>query len=257
MNVLFIGDIVGPDATAYVARRVPELRQQYALDLVIANGENCAISASTPWQGFGMTTELIDLLLQNGVDVITSGNHGWDGPEAEIVHQHSQVLRPFNMPDVTAGKGNIHLNIAGEDVTILNLGGKSALDEALPVYPAWLSAERKGSVIVDFHSDAAWEKMIFATAVDGTAAAVLGTHTHEPTIPLYILPGGTAYVTDVGMTSPTGSPGGFPLIHFATKYKGGDFSALPPYQMSTGEIVLGAVRLRIEGGKTLDIERIY
>jgi len=101
--------------------------------MIIANGENCAISSSTPWQGFGMTAELVELLLQNGVDVITSRNQGGDGPEAQIVHQHSQVLRPFNMPDVTAGKGILHLNVAGEDVTVLNLGGKSALDEALPV----------------------------------------------------------------------------------------------------------------------------
>jgi 2',3'-cyclic-nucleotide 2'-phosphodiesterase len=204
-----------------------------------------------------MTTELVNLLLQNGVDVITSGNHGWDGPEAEIIHSYPQVLRPFNMSDDTAGKGIIHCRTAEEDVTVLNLGGRSAIDEALPVYPAWLRAERKGSVIVDFHSDAAWEKMIFATAIDGTAAAVLGTHTHEPTIPLYILPGGTAYVTDVGMTSPTGSPGGFPLSHFAAKYKGEDVSELPAYQMSTGEIVLEAVRLLNEDGKTQEIERVY
>jgi 2',3'-cyclic-nucleotide 2'-phosphodiesterase len=82
LNILFIGDIVGPDATAYVAKRVPELRQLHHVDLVIANGENCAITAATPWQGFGMTTELIECLLDSGVDVITSGNHGWDGPEA-------------------------------------------------------------------------------------------------------------------------------------------------------------------------------
>ena len=98
MNVLMIGDIVGPDAVAYVAERLPGLRRDRGVELVFANAENCAVTAPTPYRGFGMTVELVERLLESGVDAVTSGNHGWDGPEAEAVHRHPRVLRPHNFP---------------------------------------------------------------------------------------------------------------------------------------------------------------
>ena len=121
---------------------------------------------------------------------------------------------------------------------------------------AWRMVEQRGTVVIDFHGDAAWEKMIFATAVDGEAAAVLGTHTHEATEALHILPGGTGFVTDVGMTGPTGYPGGFPLWHFAARYRGDDTRTLPPFTLATGPMALGAVLLSIEDGQTRAITRI-
>ncbi len=140
---------------------------------------------------------------------------------------------------------------------MVNLGSKAAaMPDALPVYRAWRDAELRGTVIVDFHGDSAWEKMEFSTAVDGRVAAVLGTHTHEPTINLHILSGGTALVVDVGMTGPSGSPGGFPLTHFAARMRGEAPGSLPPFELAKGPMVLGAVWLRIEGGKTVEIERI-
>ncbi len=257
MNALVVGDVVGPDAAAYLANRLPALRRDHDLDLVVANAENCAITAATPWQGFGMTVDLVELLLGSGVDVITSGNHGWDGPEAEAVHRHPRVLRPYNVPVEAPGKGLVSLEVGGEPVTVLNLASeRGMIDEALPVHAAWRSAARRGTVIVDFHGDSAWEKMIFATAVDGEAAAVIGTHTHEPTAMLHVLPGGTAFVADVGMTGPTGQPGGFPLAHFAAKYRGADWRALPPFALARGPMTLGAVLLRIERGATREIRRI-
>jgi metallophosphoesterase (TIGR00282 family) len=252
-----IGDIVGPDAVTYLAERLQGLRQAYDVDLVVANAENCAVTAPTPWKGFGMTAELVERLLEGGVDVITSGNHGWDGPEAGVVHRHPRVLRPHNFPDNVVGKGIATLKAGGEPVSVLNLGSDTAaMPEALPVYESWLATGLRGTVIVDFHGDSAWEKMEFATAVDGRVAAVLGTHTHEPTINLYVLPGGTALVVDVGMTGPSGNPGGFPLKHFAAKMRGEDFGSLPPFELATGPMTLGAVWLRIERGRTLEIERI-
>jgi len=113
-NVLVIGDIVGPDAVAYLAGRLPELRLAYDLDLVVANGENCAVTAPTPWTGFGMTLDLVDLLLQSGVDVVISGDHGWDGSEADAVHRHPRVLKPHNVPEGVAGKGVVTLEFGGE-----------------------------------------------------------------------------------------------------------------------------------------------
>ena len=257
MNVLMIGDIVGLDAVAYLAERLPGLRRDRDVDLVIANAENCAVTAPTPYRGFGMTVGLVERLVEGGFDVVTSGNHGWDGPEADSVHRHQRVLRPHNFPEGVRGKGVATLEIGGEQASVLNLGSSSAaMPGALPPYELWLGAGLRGTVIVDFHGDSAWEKMEFATAVDGKAAAVLGTHTHEPTVNLHVLPGGTALVVDVGMTGPSGSPGGFPLEHFAAEMKGEDPGALPPFELATGPTTLGAVLLRIEDGETLHIERI-
>jgi metallophosphoesterase (TIGR00282 family) len=257
MNVVMVGDIVGPDAVTYLAERLPGLRRDRDVDLVVANAENCAVTAPTPYRGFGMTVELVERLLESGVDVVTSGNHGWDGPEADAVHRHPRVLRPHNLPEGVIGKGVTILEIGGEKASVINLGSATAaMPRALPPYGSWLAAGLRGTTVVDFHGDSAWEKMEFATAVDGEAAAVLGTHTHEPTLNLHVLPGGTALVTDVGMTGPSGSPGGFPLMHFAAQMKGEDPGLLPPFELATGPITLGAVLLRIEDGETLHIERV-
>ena len=113
-----------------------------------------------------------------------------------------------------------------------------------------------GPLIVELHSDEAWEKMIFATAVDGEATAVLGTHGHEPAHHLHVLPRGTALVTDVGMTGPSGAPGGFPLVHFAAKLRGEDWRSLPPYELADGPIELGAVSFDVEDGAVTAIRRV-
>jgi calcineurin-like phosphoesterase len=111
-------------------------------------------------------------------------------------------------------------------------------------------------VIVDFHGDATWEKMIFATAIDGKAAAVLGTHIHEATEALHTLRRRTEFVADVGMTGPSGHPGSFPLAHFAAAYRGDDTRSLRPFALATGPMTLGAVLLRIEDGTSRKITRI-
>ncbi len=256
MNVLVIGDIVGPEAVNYVVHRLPDLRRSLALDLVVANAENAAITGPTPWDGFGMTVEIVARLLESGVDVVTSGNHAWDGPEAEAVHRHPRVLRPHNVPDELPGNGLMAIDIGAETVTVVNLCDRVAEPRALPVYAAWLAAERRGTVVVDFHGDSAWEKMIFATAVDGEAAAVIGTHTHQRTNDLVILPGGTAFVADAGMTGPGGSLTGFSLDHFAARYQRDSWSDLPPFQLAPGPIELGAVWVRIDAGRAVEINRV-
>jgi metallophosphoesterase (TIGR00282 family) len=256
--MLFVGDIVGPEAAAYVAERVSELRREHEVDLVVANAENSAPS------GMGMTVELVELLLASGVDVITGGNHSWDGPEAEDALKYHRVLRPHNVAKTLPGKGVLSVEVSGETFTVLNLAGAAAFGatddaavKALPAYPAWRSVRSHGAIIVDFHSDHVIEKQIFAYAVDGEATAVLGTHTHEPTLPLYVLPGGTALVTDVGMTGPLGGVQGFAPGNFVAglKREGNPF-ALPLPAPAVGPIRLGAVLLRIEGGKTRRIERL-
>ena len=258
MIVLFVGDIVGAQATASVAERVPELRRQHGVDLVIANAENCAPT------GLGMTVELVELLLENGVDAITGGNHSWDGDEVEEVLAHPLVLRPHNLAEGVPGTGLVFLEAAGETVTLLNLADEGALGktravagELLPSYACWAAAERRGTVIVDFHGEHVIEKQIFAGAVDGEAAAVVGTHTHEPTLPVYVLPRGTGFVTDVGMTGPLGGVQGFAAETFVAALKEtGDYfgHGIPP--VATGPIRLGAVLLELEDGRTTRIERL-
>lgn len=152
MNVMMIGDVVGPDAVAYLAEHLPELRREHDVDLVVANAENCAISGPIPRGGFGMTLGLVERLFAGGVDVITSGNHGWDGPEARAVHRHLKVLRPHNFPADAVGKGAVTLDVSGETACVLNLGSRSAaMPEALPVYESFVAAGLGGTIVVDFH----------------------------------------------------------------------------------------------------------
>jgi len=256
MHVLFIGDIVGPAAATYVVERLPEIRQKYAIDLVIANAENGSVSGPNPASGFGMSMALISLLFENGVDVITSGNHAWDSPEAQRVLEHSRVLRPYNLPEGRSGKGMTVVEVRNEQVTILNLADTEAILEALPIYPSWLSAPIIGTTIIDFHGGSALQKQAFAYAVDGKVAAVLGTHTHEPTLLLHQLPYGTALVTDVGMTGPSGGALGMDPQYFIAEMQGTPRSTLSPFTLAKGAMMLGAVVLRIEYGRTRAIERI-
>lgn len=267
MNVLFFGDVVGPEAARWLAGRLPGLRREHAVDLVVANAENCAVTGPSPMNGFGMTSELVELLLSSGVDVITGGNHSWDGPDTKEVLAHPRVLRPHNVPGDTLGKGVLETETADGPITVLNLisetaklPGKLAPDPS-PPYEAWRSF-RDGIlqhlILVDFHGDSAWEKMSFATAVDGEAAAVLGTHTHDPTARCHLLPGGTAFVAEVGMTGRLGwTGGGFVPGHFAAALRGEDLSFLPPYELTTGPMTLGAVLLGLKGNKAVAVERVF
>lgn len=258
MIVLFFGDIVGEEATAYLAQRVPELRREHGADLVIANAENCAPN------GLGMAAKQVEWLFDSGVDVITGGNHSWDSPESVEALEHPMVVRPCNLAAGAAGRGVVHVEAAGETVTVLNLadacsmkGAKAVARLWQPAYASWVTADKRGTVIVDYHGDHVIEKQIFARAVDGEAAAVLGTHTHEPTLPLQILPAGTALVTDVGMIGPTGGVQGFAYDGFVTGLKrtGNPFSEPLPTPLE-GPIALGAVLVEIEGRTARRLERI-
>jgi metallophosphoesterase (TIGR00282 family) len=254
--VLFIGDIVGPRAAAWVAERLPLLRDAYDVDVVIANAENCAPS------GTGTSAHSVDLLLSQGVDVVTGGNHSWEGDDADITLSYSQVLRPANASAALPGRGLVTIDAGGEDLTVLNIAdvralGPDARDGATPPYLSWLDADRRGTTIVDFHGDHVLEKQVFAYAVDGEAAAVLGTHSHEPTLPLHILPQGTGFVTDVGMTGPLHGVQGFDHRRFVAGLKlDGRYLAPPLPTPGAGPIAFGAVVLEIAGGRTTRMERV-
>ena len=201
MRFLAIGDIIGRPGRACLTRLLPALRQEYALDLVIANGENAA-------GGLGLTPETAREILAAGVDVITSGNHIWAHREIipDLEGDDLPLLRPLNYPPGVPGRGFlIH-----PQAIVVNLIGRTfmgnydcpfrAMDSLLAGLP-----ERPRVVIVDFHAEATSEKMALGRYLDGRVSAVLGTHTHVGTIDTRILPGGTAYVTDIGMTGPVDS----------------------------------------------------
>lgn len=258
MIVLFFGDIVGEEATEFLAERLPELRARHRADLVIANAENSAPN------GLGMAAKQTELLLGSGVDVITGGNHSWDSEESVGVLEHPAVIRPYNVGASVPGRGVVQLAVSDDAVTVLNLADACAMRSVRavagtwrPAYEGWVQAPKRGTVIVDYHGDHVLEKQIFARAVDGEAAAVLGTHTHEPTLPLHILPGGTAFVTDVGMVGPTGGVQGFVYHSFVTGLRtvGNPFApGVPPPLL--GPITIGGVVLEMTDGRTTRLERL-
>lgn len=267
MKVLFIGDIVGAESARWVAARLPQLRSELEIDWVVVNGENCVVTGPLPQDGFGLTVEIVDELLAGGVDVITGGNHSWDGPDVERVLCYDEVVRPANV-DETLGQGIVTLKSGDDALTVVNLLSPSAAlpgmraPQPRPLWSSWQHLQGNetlsGDVLIDVHGESAWEKASFATALDGQVAAVLGTHTHDPTLRGHVLPGGTGYVTEVGMTGRLGfTGGGFNPAHFAAALRGEDITALPPYELATGPLALGAVMVVLDGqGGAHTVERV-
>jgi metallophosphoesterase (TIGR00282 family) len=256
MRVLFIGDVVGPRAVEWLAERLPGLRAEHGVDLTVVNAENCGADAAS------MTVEGVERLLAAGADVITGGNHAFDGAEVEAVLTHERVLRPFNVAEAVPGRGTLMLRAAGEAVRVLVLADRDALDFAPPFarmtrdpYAAWSALAPGPTTIIDMHAQSVTAKQGLAYALDGQVAAVLGTHTHEPTLPLHLLAGGTALVTDVGMTGPSGGPQGMDAQAVVAHVRGLLATELAPGP-ADGEIVLGAVVLEIHDGVTRSLTRL-
>ena len=201
-RLLFIGDIVGRPGRELVRRAVPALVAHHQIDLVIANVENAAA-------GFGVTPDIADDLLSFGVQVMTGGNHTWDKKEIlPYFATQPRLLRPANMPAGTAGTGRCVTRAAnGAPVAVINGMGRvfmTAIDDPFRVLVdeiTAVSAEAK-IIFVDFHAEATSEKVAMGWHLDGRVTAVVGTHTHVQTADDRILPKGTAYLTDVGMTGP-------------------------------------------------------
>jgi calcineurin-like phosphoesterase len=257
MRLLFVGDVVGPEVVAYLARRLPALRQELGVDLTLVNAENCGPT------GVGMTMALVERLLDAGADVVTAGNHAFEGSEVEPVLAHPRVLRPLNLADGVAGRGQITVDTGSGAATVLVLADRGALalapklaERARSPYRAWSDVDPNGTVIVDFHGESVMQKQAFAHAVDGRVAAVLGTHTHEPTLHLDILAGGTALVTEVGMTGARTGIQGFEPRRFVEIVRGAAAETAAPPCPAIGPITLGAVAVDIEGGVAHRVRRI-
>ena len=202
MKILLIGDIVGRPGRVIVEQEVPRLREELAIDLVVANCENAA-------GGAGITPSIADDLFRVGVDVLTSGNHVWRKREAfELLKLDHRVIRPANYPDGAPGSGStIVETLSGEKVGVLNVMGRVFME---PLDCPFRTAERELArlklvtpiIIVDMHAEATSEKVAMGWFLDGKVSCVFGTHTHIPTADERVLPQGTGFITDVGMTGP-------------------------------------------------------
>jgi len=252
MRVLFFGDIVGEQTVKQLARYLPQWRQQYNIDLVIANIENSVVShPENPWYGFGISLDTVELLSAAGVDVMTGGNHSWDAPNPELVMSHPKVLRPLNVADELPGKGLLLLERLGQPVAVVNLMAASAVGRRYTTTNPLLALEsceipQNSLLIIDFHAESPTEKWTLARALDGRAIAVMGTHTHEPSLLLHRLPGGTFFVVDVGMNGPSGGVVGMAPDYFIQKLR--DEKISHSFSLATGALQLGAVIFDVKEG---------
>ena len=202
MRILFIGDVVGRSGRNAVLERLPKLIADWKLDLVVLNGENAA-------GGFGITEAIYNELIDAGCDAVTLGNHAWDQREALVfIERAPRLIRPINYPAGTPGRGAAMIETrGGKRVLVINAMGRifiEPLDDPFAAIERELSAcalkSGADAIVIDFHAEVTSEKQAMGYFADGRASLVVGTHTHAPTADHRILPGGTAFMSDVGMT---------------------------------------------------------
>jgi len=223
MRILFCGDLVGRSGRDVVIERLPALRRDLGLDLVVVNGENAA-------GGFGISQKICDELYKAGADCITTGNHVWDQKETiSFIGSDPRLLRPINFPAGTPGKGSgVYQTARGKKVLVANVMARlfmDPLDDPFQAADQLLKAHRMGgnvdAIVIDFHGEATSEKMAMGHFLDGRVSLVVGTHTHVPTADHMILTKGTAYQTDAGMCgdydSVIGMEKSIPVARFTKK----------------------------------------
>jgi len=255
MNILFIGDIVGSPGREAIKKLLPGLIKEYRLDFVIANAENAA-------GGSGITPKIAEELFGYGIDVLTSGDHIWKKRDIfEIINQDERILRPLNFPSGTPGRGfNVYKTKGGDKIGVMNVNGRVFMDALECPFRAALSAQEELSketniIIVDIHAEATSEKIALGWYLDGKVSAVLGTHTHIQTADERILPKGSAYLTDAGMTGPYDSVIGRKIEDVLERF----LTSIPTrFEVAQENIQLHGAVLDIdeETGKARSIERI-
>jgi 2',3'-cyclic-nucleotide 2'-phosphodiesterase len=259
VRILFIGDIFGRPGRHIVRERLRELVDRYGVDLVVANGENAA-------GGFGITPQLAEELLELGIEVITTGNHVWDKREIMDYFETAngggparRVLRPANYPAGLPGWG-VYEGRTGTGVpyAIINLQGRVFMtnnDDPFRAADQLLERIQAKVIVLDFHAEATSEKVAMGWYLDGRVTAVLGTHTHVPTADERILPQGTAYLTDVGMTGPYDSVIGVQKEQIIARF----LKNLPMrFEAATGNVKLCGVVIDCDPatGRANSIERV-
>jgi metallophosphoesterase (TIGR00282 family) len=256
MQILFVGDVVAKGGRKALFTALRDFETSWDIDLVVVNGENAA-------GGFGITRPVLEEFFEHGVDVVTTGNHAWDKREAlEFIDSEPRLLRPHNYPAGTPGSGWwVATARNGERVGVLNTMGRVFMhpdldcpfrcaDEVLSRRPADVSV-----VLVDFHGEASSEKMAMGWYLDGRVSAVVGTHTHIPTADERVLPGGTAYISDVGMTGCYNS-----IIGMKTEGSLNRFLSKLPERMepASGPATVCAVLIDVDEttGRSREIQRL-
>lgn len=255
LKVLVIGDIVGSPGRSAASSIIPQLKKEYDLELIIANGENAA-------GGSGVTPKVAKELFSFGIDVITTGDHIWKKREVvEIIDAEARLLRPANYPSGAPGKGKVVLKgKSGFDIGVVNLLGRVFMQPVDCPFAAVRTAvsELKAKtpiIIVDIHAEATSEKLAIGWYLDGLVSAVLGSHTHVQTADERVLPKGTAYITDLGMTGPFDSVLGRRVEQILERF----ITGMPTrFEMADENIQLQGVVIDIDPktGRAHSIERI-
>lgn len=255
MKLLFIGDVVGSPGRNILKQYLPRLKQKYNPIITIVNGENAA-------GGRGITEKIYKELLDAGTDVITMGNHTWDNKEIfDFIDEAKQLVRPANFPEEAPGQGSLLFQINGYKIAVINLQGRTflpSIDCPFKKADELVQKYRKLTpyIFVDFHAEATSEKQALGWFLDGKATAVIGTHTHVQTADNRILPKGTAYMTDVGMTGPYDGILGMKPDAVITKF----LTSLPVrFEVLNGRAQLCGICITIdeETGAALATERIF
>ena len=255
MKILAVGDIVGESGVRKLKENLPKIKKEKNIDFVITNGENSA-------GGMGITEKNFKEILSAGTDVVTMGNHTWGKKDIFNFIDEPQLLRPGNYPKGVVGKGYGIYGCNGKRIAVMNLMGRVDIN-ILTENPFIIAKEtveelqEKADIIaLDFHAEATAEKIAMARYLDGKITLIFGTHTHVQTSDEQILPRGTAYITDLGMTGPKNSVIGMDINASIKRFE----TTLPEkYKLADGECILNAVVFTIddETNKVTEIERIY
>ena len=254
MNILMVGDVFGEPGRAALTKHLPRLRQEHAVDFCVVNIENAA-------SGFGVTPQMARQALEQGADVLTSGNHIWDRKEiVEYIAKENLLLRPANYPAGTPGAGYVTIKAGPHKVAVLNLMGRVFMhpidcpfrkaDEIVPEL-----RRETPIVLVDMHAEAKSESVAMGWYLDGRVSAVVGTHRHVQTADERVLPGGTAYITDLGMTGPTDGVIGVDRELILQRF----VSQMPVrFEPAKGPAALHGVLIAVdpESGRASDIRRL-
>lgn len=255
MKILFIGDIVGAYGRAIVKHVLPEVRKEFSPDFIIANGENSA-------HGYSITEKIYNELLEMGIDAITMGNHMWE--KKEMVSKISfldKIVRPANFPPGVPGKDHLVVDRKGVKIGIVNLLGRvfmqcmdcpfQAAEKLIPKI-----RERATIIIVDMHAEATSEKCAMGYFLDGKVSAVIGTHTHVMTADERVLPGGTAFLSDLGMVGAQDSVIGMNKEQILKRFVTQMPEKFEPTESGPGLFNAVILKIDAESGKTLEIKRI-
>lgn len=254
ITALFLGDVIGQAGARAVFAHLKQIAKRVSADVVVVNGENAA-------EGFGLTVEAVSALFDAGATVITTGNHIWQQREVlPLLNDEPRLLRPANYPAGVPGHGHCIVEVPGTRIAVMNFQGRKRMPAIDCPFRKAAELVRTVSretrvILVDFHAEATDEKEAFAQHLDGTVSAVVGTHTHVPTLDARVLPRGTAYQTDLGACGPTESVIGFvPEISIRRA-----LTQLPLKNEVSGNAVMlngAAVTIDARTGKALDIVRI-